>query len=82
MNIWGDKVPRSDVVTTDMFKGTGCEVQADPDTIGRPWCQFDQPIFSPQFECFFFKNCGDDNKLFSGFDGLLGRNIKNSNDLD
>ena len=57
LNIWGDKVPRSEIVTTDMFKGSACEIQDDPDTIGRPWCRFDQPIFSPQFECFFFNIC-------------------------
>ena len=61
LNTWGDIVPRQDVVTTDMFKGTACEVQSDPDTIGRPWCQFDQPKYSPQFECFFFKRCGEEN---------------------
>jgi len=59
LNVWGKLVPRSAIDTTDMFLGSGCEVQNDPDTIGRPWCQFDQPLFSPQFECFFFKNCGD-----------------------
>jgi hypothetical protein len=57
LNSWAEKVPRADIVTTDMFKGSGCEIQTDPDTIGRPWCQFDSPLFSPQFECFFFKKC-------------------------
>lgn len=59
LNVWGDKVPRGDIVTTDMFKGTNCEITDDPDIIGRPWCQFDAPQFSPQFECFFFGNCGE-----------------------
>lgn len=82
LNSWGDKVPRSDIVTTDMFKGSGCAVQSDPDTIGRPWCQFDQPVFSPQFECFFFKKCGagDKNKPFGGL--FKNRNNKNSKFLD
>ena len=57
LNAWSDKVPRDNIDTTDMFKGSGCEVQTDPDTIGRPWCQFNTPLFSPEFQCFFFKKC-------------------------
>jgi hypothetical protein len=56
LNIWGGKVPRENVITTDMFKDSGCEVTSpDPDTIGRPWCQYAQPDFSFEFNCFFFK---------------------------
>ena len=47
LNQWADKVPRDDVDTTDMFKGSGCDVKTDPDTIGRPWCQYNQPTASP-----------------------------------
>mmetsp|Transcript_9046 Transcript_9046/g.19534 ORF Transcript_9046/g.19534 Transcript_9046/m.19534 type:complete len:195 (+) Transcript_9046:124-708(+) len=57
MNVWSDKVPRDEIITTDMFKGSGCEVQSDPDTIGRPWCRYKQPQWSPEFNCFFFKKC-------------------------
>jgi len=58
LNIWGDKVPREDVITTDMFKDSGCEVTSpDPDTIGRPWCQYKQTEFSFEFNCFFFNIC-------------------------
>lgn len=57
LNSWAEKVPRDDIDTTDMFKGTACDVQTDPDTIGRPWCQFNEPQFSPQFKCFFFGEC-------------------------
>ncbi len=66
LNAWADKVPRGNIITTNMFNGTSCEVQSDPDVIGRPWCRFDAPIFSPQFECFFFSNCGD-KQSFAGF---------------
>lgn len=57
LNVWKDKVPRGNIDTTDMFSGTACEIQSDPDTTGRPWCRFDAPLYSPQFECFFFGNC-------------------------
>jgi len=58
LNIWGDKVPREGIITTDMFKDSGCEVTSpDPDTIGRPWCQYKQPEFSFEFNCFFFNIC-------------------------
>ena len=57
LNIWAGKVPRGNIVTTDMFKGTNCVYDGDPDVIGRPWCQFDTPVFSAQFRCFFFKEC-------------------------
>eukprot|EP00535_Pseudo-nitzschia_heimii_P009471 CAMPEP_0197183260 /NCGR_PEP_ID=MMETSP1423-20130617/7721_1 /TAXON_ID=476441 /ORGANISM="Pseudo-nitzschia heimii, Strain UNC1101" /LENGTH=215 /DNA_ID=CAMNT_0042633821 /DNA_START=124 /DNA_END=771 /DNA_ORIENTATION=+ len=70
LNIWGAIVPRNGVITTDMFKGSSCEVESDPDTIGRPWCQFDQPKYSPQFECFFFKKC--DNQENFGFNKPSG----------
>lgn len=57
LNIWSDVVPRENIETTDMFKNSGCDVQSDPDTIGRPWCQFKQPEFSTEFKCFFFGDC-------------------------
>mmetsp|Transcript_18050 Transcript_18050/g.50151 ORF Transcript_18050/g.50151 Transcript_18050/m.50151 type:complete len:201 (+) Transcript_18050:189-791(+) len=57
MNIWANKVPRDNINTEDMFVGSGCDVTSDPDTIGRPWCRYRQPQWSPQFECFFFKKC-------------------------
>jgi len=57
LNIWSEKVPRENIDTTDMFKDSGCEVTSDPDTIGRPWCQYKQPEFSDGFKCFFFGDC-------------------------
>jgi hypothetical protein len=58
LNIWGDKVARENVITTDMFKDSGCEVTSpDPNTIGRPWCQYKSPQFSFEFNCFFFGKC-------------------------
>jgi len=73
LNNWGKKVPRQDVVTTNMFTGSACDIDIDPDTIGRPWCQFDRPLFSPQFECFFFKKCDDLLKPPPSFSNVNGR---------
>jgi len=75
LNAWADKVPRGNIITTNMFNGTSCEVQSDPDVIGRPWCRFDAPIFSPQFECFFFGNCGD-KQSFAGFNARTTKGRK------
>ena len=58
LNKWSERVPRGNINTTDMFVGSGCDVTSpDPDTIGRPWCQYRQQIFSPEFKCFFFGEC-------------------------
>jgi len=61
LNKWSDKVPRENIKTTDMFVESGCDVVTDPDTIGRPWCQYNKNEFSPDFRCFFFGDCDDDD---------------------
>lgn len=61
LNKWSEKVPRKNIKTQDMFVDSGCDVVTDPDTIGRPWCQYNRNEFSPDFRCFFFGDCDDEN---------------------